>query len=310
MKAFRIYRKSFLALLLLTALTGTGAFAQQDPQSSLYMFNPLFFNPAYAGSRGAVNITGVFRYQWVGMEGSPKTGFLSVHAPFRNQSIGVGLTAVNDNIGARNNTSVFADFSFGIRLNKKEDRLAFGINGGVDYIQYNYQGLRVIDPSDANYQETFNSVAPNFGLGMYYYGERHYLGLSVPRLLESDISGGASDARLRRHYYVTAGYVFKFNTAVAFKPSLLVKLTENAPPTIDINTSFLIYNKFWIGGHYRYHESAGLNLAFHIGQSLYLGYAYDFPVNGLMLNQWGTHEVVLSLDLKTKRKAFLSPRYF
>lgn len=300
----------FAVLLGLSLVDLPKVHAQQDPQSSLYMFNPMFYNPAYAGSRGSINATTIYRHQWLRMEGAPKTGFLSVHGPIKNQSIGLGLSIANDNIGARNNFSAFANFSYAVRLNKKNHRLAFGVSGGVDYMQYNYNGLRVIDPTDPSYYETYNNAVPNFGFGVYYYGERHYFGVSTPRMLQNKFSNGTADARMKRHFYVTGGYVFKLSSTTEFKPSALIKITENAPVTFDLNANFLFFNKFWFGGQYRYHESAGLMAAFNITEWLNIGYAYDFPVNGLLLNQWGTHEVMLGFDFKTKKKSIMSPRYF
>ena len=55
-------------LIAIICLTSMSAFAQQDAQSSMYFFNPLQFNPAYAGSRGSLNITGLTRAQWAGWD--------------------------------------------------------------------------------------------------------------------------------------------------------------------------------------------------------------------------------------------------
>ena len=61
--------------------------AQQDAQSSLYLFNPLHFNPAYAGSRGSLNAVAIMRAQWVGVKGAPMSQFLSVHSPIYQKNM-------------------------------------------------------------------------------------------------------------------------------------------------------------------------------------------------------------------------------
>ena len=58
-------------LLILTFIISLQGFAQQDPQYSLYMFNPLGVNPGYAGSRDAISGVLVHRSQWVGLDGAP-----------------------------------------------------------------------------------------------------------------------------------------------------------------------------------------------------------------------------------------------
>lgn len=300
-----------LFLLILSLLFSGKIQAQQDEQSSMYMFNPLSFNPAYAGSRGTVNIAGTGRFQWVGMEGAPVTQFASVHAPFRSQSIGLGLTMIHDKIGARERTAVFANFSFGIRVNKKGDRLAFGVSGGVDINQYAFGNLNVNDPTEDIYYNGFFQANPNVGLGMYYYGDRHYIGISSPRLLETRINNNLSGNALQsRHFFLTGGYVFNLNSAVKFKPSALVKITPNAPLTFDVNASFLFYDRFWVGAMYRFHESIGANFSINITHWFALGYAYDYPINDLRTNQFGTHEVMVCFDFKTRKGNYISPRYF
>lgn len=285
--------------------------AQQDPQSSLYMYNPLYFNPAYAGSRGSFNIAAVGRFQWVGMPGAPMSQFVSIHAPVRAQSIGLGLSVVNDRIGARNNTSIYGNFAFAVRLNKKADRLAFGINGGVDLYQYDFNSLTVTDPTDPIYTTNYFQALPNFGLGIYYYGERHYVGVSAPRILESSIANDpSSTALLARHFFITGGYIFKLGSMVQLKPSALVKITPNAPVTFDINANVFLYERFNVGLMYRFHESVGVNLGFTIKNFLTIGYAYDYPINDLRTNQFGTHEVALMLDIWSKKRPYRSPRYF
>lgn len=305
------YSVFFISMMFM--ITTRVSYGQQDPQSSLYMFNPLMYNAGYAGSRGSVSALGAFRYQWIGYEGAPKTGYLSFHMPVKRQNIGLGFNMVNDNIGAWNNLSWYATFAYSLRLNKKNTRLSIGMNGGADYYQAYFSDLRVNDMNDANLAPV-NRVVPNFGLGIYMHGERFYVGASLPRILEMNLNPGnivqSTVSKVNRHYFIMAGYVFSLNSAVDFKPSFLVKMTENAPITFDINASFMFYKKFWIGGYYRYHESGGINMMFLINQKFYIGYAYDLPFNNLFRYQYGTHEIVLGIDLKPHKKAVLSPRYF
>ena len=310
--------KNYVLYILLAVLalgSVPGAYAQTEEQSSMYMFNPLLFNPAYAGSRGTLHGVGVARFQWVGIQGAPMSQFVSFDAPVANQNLGLGFHLSNDKIGARSRTSAFADISYGLKLNKKGDRLAFGMSAGVDWQVYDFNQVYTIDPTDPVYNYYASKVRPNFGAGLYYYGQRFYAGVSVPRLLRNRLgdNGNIGEALQRRNLYVTGGYVVKLSSVVQFKPSVLVKITENAPITFDLNANFLLFNTLWIGPMYRFNESVGLNTAIQIKDFMSFGYAFDFPINGLnafRTNQKGTHEVMISFDLKTKKKPYLSPRYF
>lgn len=289
--------------------------AQTEEQTTLYMFNPLLFNPAYAGSRGAVSIHALARFQWVGIDGAPSSQFLSVHSPLVNQNLGIGLHLSNDKIGARRRTSSFVDFAYHLRLNKRNHRLSFGISGGIDWHVFDFSRLNTLDQADPGYNTFTSKIQPNFGLGLYYYGDRHYIGFSVPRILKNRLTpdGLFGETLQRRHYYFTGGYVFRLSSVVDFKPSVLLKVTENAPVTFDVNLNFLFMNRLWIGPYYRFNESVGLNMAVIVKDMLTIGYSFDYPYNGLnamRTGHFGTHEAVLVVDIKNKKKILYSPRYF
>src|ERR1700744_681444 len=143
----------YIAVLIAIAMN---AAAQQETQQSMYFFNPLLTNPAYAGSQGALTVTGNVRDQWTGFKGAPKTQCLSIHSPLKNENIGIGLVVENDQLGATKTTSAFADFAYSIRLNKKNHRLAFGLQGGVDYYRTSFAPLSIIDNTDNVYLNGFN----------------------------------------------------------------------------------------------------------------------------------------------------------
>jgi type IX secretion system PorP/SprF family membrane protein len=297
-------------ILILIGIISLNANAQQDAQSSLYFFNPLNYNPAYAGSRGSLNFTGVHRSQWVGWDGAPTTQFLSVHAPVARKHVGIGGNLSYDRIGSRTNFTAMANFAYHMQLNSKNLRLALGASAGLNSNQYNFQSLIVTDQTDPTFLTANSSLKPNFGLGAYLYSKRAYLGFSVPKLLKSNIDNNTSNSFLQRHFFAAAGYAFPISTVFDIKPSVLVKYTKNAPVTVDVNVSAYFYKKLWVGALYRVNEGLGFNASYQINDKLMMGYAYDFPINKLSYKNWGSHEIVISIDLRSKNNAFISPRYF
>ena len=97
-----------LIVLLVSSFT---ALAQQEPLYTQYQFNMLSINPAYAGSRDALTATALYRAQWVGIEGAPRTATVTLHSPVINQHFGAGFSLVHDAIGPVNQTGVFLDLS-------------------------------------------------------------------------------------------------------------------------------------------------------------------------------------------------------
>jgi type IX secretion system PorP/SprF family membrane protein len=70
---------TIITILFLTL--NTVAFSQQDPQYTQYMYNQAIINPAYAGSNESLSLVSLYRNQWTGFEGAPKTLTVSAHTP-------------------------------------------------------------------------------------------------------------------------------------------------------------------------------------------------------------------------------------
>src|SRR5690606_14585162 len=95
----RMIKKYFLIPFLFLGISLQSLWAQQDAQYTQYMYNTMSVNPAYAGSRGQLSFAGLYRSQWVGLDGAPETFTLNLHSPIRNSRLGYGISIVNDNIG-------------------------------------------------------------------------------------------------------------------------------------------------------------------------------------------------------------------
>lgn len=303
-----------IAILLLSVST---AFSQQLPQFTQYMFNTISINPAYAGSRETFSAVGLHRSQWVGLEGGPETQTLSIHTPLRNEKIGLGLSFINDKLGYENFSYIYGDFSYTIQTGV-ESKLAFGIKGG--FTHYNLDEELLNDPSVVNdpfFNDVSNRWSPNIGAGLYWHTNRWYLGLSAPRILNTDYNKGRNGsidyvALERISYYVTGGYVFDLSENTKLKPSVLLKATNGAPLSFDISANFLFNETFWVGAGYRINESAaaiGGIADFQVSKQLRIGYAYEYPISDIRPYTSGTHEVLLMFEV-FKSKRIKSPRYF
>lgn len=312
----KTYKKIITAMI--ATIGGFAVHAQQDPMFTHYMYNTLSVNPAYAGSRDALTITLLHRSQWVDFKGAPMTQTLTVHSPIGNENIGLGLTVSNDKIGPVNNTGIFADFAYRIKLNQKS-KLALGVSAGVNIFQANLSALSLDQQADPSFQNNIaNRTTPNFGFGVYYSRERFYAGISAPNLLENRYSksslgnGNTIAGKERRHYYLIAGAMIKINENLAFKPSMLVKVTAAAPIQADLTASFVMMKILLIGAMYRTNDSFGILIGVDIIKQLHLGYSYDYSygVRTFRYN-YGSHEIMLRYDfIYSSKKQIHSPRYF
>jgi type IX secretion system PorP/SprF family membrane protein len=306
-----------ISLVLVTALGSMTAYAQQDPMYTHYMYNTISVNPAYAGSRDALTLTALHRSQWVGFSGAPLTQTFSMHAPLKNHPVGLGFSVMNDKIGPTNNTAIYADFAYIMRLTEKS-KLALGLSGGVNIFQANLMSRDLDQPGDAVFQTNVsNHVTPNFGFGIYYSRERFYAGISAPFLLQnsynvSNSHGDALVAKEQRHYFFIAGTMLKISDNLAFKPTTLVKVTAGAPVQADVTASFIIAKRLLLGAMFRTGDAFGALVGFDITDQFHVGYSFDWSY-GLSTGKYnnGSHEIVLRYDfLLFGKKQIHSPRYF
>lgn len=193
------------------------------------MYNATDINPAYAGSRGQISIFGLYRAQWVGLEGATKTNSFSVNAPLNNSRVGLGVSFLNDKIGPTVENTISADISYTIPAFETFD-LSFGIKSSANLFSFDASKLNPEDQNDLAFQNYKNKFTPNIGAGLYLHSDKAYVGVSVPYIIEinryNDNEIGIFKEKM--HYYLIAGYVFDLSSELKFKPAALAKIVEGA----------------------------------------------------------------------------------
>lgn len=301
-------KKFYIIIVLLVA---TQVYGQQDPQYTQYMYNMNVINPAYAGSRENLSFGLLYRSQWAGIDGAPRTGTFFGHTPV-GERVGLGLSVIADQVGPVKETNAYADFAYTLKLGGAH-RLAFGIKAGATFhdIGISPTQIDLIDPTDPFFQSS-NNVTPNIGAGFFYYTDNYYVSFSVPNILNSvhlDANGnklGSEEA----HYFLTGGYVFQLSPNTKLKPSFLVKSAFSAPTSFDVNLNALFFEKFEIGASYRLDDSFSGLVNFAITRNVRVGYSYDNVTSDIKRYAPASHEFILLFDLNFPKRVSRSPRYF
>ena len=320
----------YMAALAFATLAGVQTVhAQQEVQYSQYMFNMLAVNPAYAGSRDVLSMTALYRQQWAGLPGSPTTQSFTIDLPISKEKVGIGLQAYNDQIGVFKNTGVYASYAYRVKVSQKTT-LSMGVQGGATNLTGDLLGVqRTLTGGDADaaFSGNISRWLPNVGAGLYMSNDRGYIGFSCPSIIQNpfrDVTGAAdSTATQQRHYFLMMGFVVGLGRSLALKPSVLVKATRDAA-AFDFNLNLWIKDRIAIGGSWRTNnkdfsspfsnqngDAAIGMLEIQATDQFRLGYAYDFPLNGLKTkNVGGTHEVMLRYEFGYRKAKILTPRYF
>ena len=305
--------KKFITIISILACSITSN-AQQDPMLSQYMFNGLFLNPAYAGSHDYFSSTLLGRLQWMNFNGSPKTSLLAIDGPLREKTMGIGLIVANDNIGVTNQTDIYVNYSYNVRLGP--GNLAFGLKAGTSHYKAKVSDLIIWDPEDPRFAGDIQTAfVPKFGFGMYYYTDKWYTGISIPALMAYDKNytfnlniDKSSD--IRKHFYYTAGYVAEINERIKLKPSMLVKYQPAAPVEVDINLNVFYMDQIALGLSYRTQDAVVLMAEYQSNARFRVGYAYDITITPISNYSNGSHEVMIGYDFGKDIIATKTPRYF
>lgn len=297
---------------IITMLSVFGVAAQQDPQYTQYMYNTLSVNSAYAGSLGHLAITGIYRTQWVGLEGAPNTQSFTLDTPIA-KNLGLGLSVVSEEIGPTEEQYVDANFSYTIQSGLTH-KLSFGIKGGGRVINIDWTKGSHREP-DVQFRENItNKFLPVVGAGLYWHGERDYIGIAVPNFMTrerynyDDIADDLVNERM--HVYLIGGIVFDLSAHTKFKPAVLVKYVAGAPLIADFSANFMFNNAFALGVSYRTGDSLSALASLQITPQFNVGYAYDYTTTELQTYNSGTHEIMLRFELVSRKKGLKSPRFF
>ncbi|WP_242693222.1 PorP/SprF family type IX secretion system membrane protein [Sabulibacter ruber] len=321
-KMHRFSRLVFLVVFLFPLLVE----AQQLPQFSHYGFNGQFISPGYAGVKGQTELNVLYRYQWLGYDGtfdtggSPRTALFSVSAPISALKSGIGLVVMKDEIGA---VDVFyTQLAYSYHLNLGGGTLGIGVQGG--FTNMSKGGYRANDIGDT--RVPFNSSDRKFdmGAGLWFQHENWYAGAGITNLLGSvyefeneDRTGAMGTVTGEKHLMVTGGYELELSDMIDVTPTVLLKQDINAGVTsLETGARATFNDKFWGGVGYRFGEAITGLLGVYLlkDNALSFGYAFDYTAVGTDAKSATSHEVMLGYRLPKPRNntkpPIRTPRYF
>lgn len=304
-----------ILIVILLFLSAVSLQAQQRPVQSLYMFDPLLLNPAYAGTQVQLSATAIYRNQWINLEGAPKTMTGTVHSGFLRNRLGLGLIFTDDQIGIHHDVSVYGAYAYRINLSKRTT-LSMGIQGGFNNIKSDYNKLSLKNPGDPNLIGVLQKLNPNVGSGLYLRHNSYFLSFSVPYMINNTVFDFEDQtiglSRQRRYYYLMAGTKVPLSEYIDFFPGLLMRLQDRAPYSMDLNGTMVLYKTVGLGLSYRNSDGFIGLFELQLNDNFHVGYSYDFTASDLNQFSAGTHEIMLNYRVRITRihKGLECPSYW
>jgi type IX secretion system PorP/SprF family membrane protein len=318
--------KKLLTILIAFAAT-TQLNAQQRPHYTQYILNNYILNPALTGIENYIDVKISARDQWLGLDGAPRTAYISAHGPIGKKDLkttatsfnipgenprgnsywenytaseshhGAGVMMVSDKTGLYNRFSANLSYAYHMGLSPKTN-LSAGFAAGIQKVSYDRSKATPVDPSDPSIGSSsvmLSKIRPDLSAGLWLYGSDYFAGASVQQALPQKVAfvDDTLGFRLTPHYFLTAGYRYLVNDDINILPSAMIKYGSGNGTQFDLNVKAQYRDLLWIGGSYRFQEGYAGMLGLNVGNTFNVGYSYDFTTSNLNTVSRGTHEIVI-----------------
>jgi len=330
-------------IIVLFVIAGLQLRAQQRPQYTQYVFDPVLVNPAVSGIENYTDVKAGYRSQWTGLQGAPVTSFFTINAPLGRNFIegdatqspangdnplgraftqtymaaephhGIGLTVVTDKAGPIRQTNFDATYAYHLGISPTLN-LAVGVSAGISNYTLNTAEVTTEFSDPAINGGNYNQFKPDVGAGLWAYSSTYFIGASVQQLLPQTISFSSNSiynqGKTVPHFFFTAGYKLFLDDDITLLPSVMAKVVNPVPVSYDLNLKLAFRDHFWIGGAYRESDAVAGMIGFNIGSFLSFGYSYDYTTSNLNTVSNGTHEIVIGIFLNNRYKVTCPQRTF
>lgn len=293
-----------IVLFVITVLPFSAA-GQHSIVYSQYLFNGLLINPAYAGSHVQLSATLTYRNQWVNFAGAPVTGTFGAHTALYKGKVGVGLLTTVDRIGSYSNTGFFGNYAYMIKDPIRKGVFSMGISAGFNNYNADFSDLNLRSVQDQTFSGFMSELKPNFGAGVFYYNDKFFGGLSVPTILTHSelFNGPLEQLQTPRFYYMYGGVKFPLDPRtkkVILTPSLLARVQDGTPLSVDFNLSIAFEELISLGSSYRSGDGAITYINFKLSEKFYVGYSYDWTVSDVRMYSRGSHEIMINYRVRLR----------
>jgi len=294
-----------LFTLFLISLFSFAVQAQELSVYNQYIFNNFLMNPAVAATHSYTTVSFTGRQQWVGFEGAPRLGTLSIHSGInlgdkkkKDRLLGLGGYMYNEKSGTINRFGFLAAVAYSFPMNRTTN-ISFGASVAGHQFSMNQRDLTTFVENDPAIQKETELIyiVPEFNFGFYILTDNFFVGASA-ELNKPEINfheNGTFDSNRAKYYFFTSGYKYDINEYVVFEPSFVVKYTSDLEVDFDVNAK-LYYENFWMGVSYRNKKAFMGLIGFNV-ERYYFGYAYEYGLNDIRDYSSGSHEILLSVRL-------------
>ena len=316
-------------VLIISLISGPCSFLKaQDAYFSQFFMNPVYMNPAYAGSMKVPRAGVQYRDQWPAFNKAYTTYFASLDTYLPAIKSGIGLLAFNDVQGNGIYTESSFKFIYSKEINLNPEWTMYGsITAGAQFNSLNFSRLTFADglypingqnqPTEETMPDNNNHLFPDFGAGILFFNDKYFFGLAGDHLSEPDQSIYSAYPN-----HLPGKYTMHFEMNLPwFHPGHWRKFCKLNPNFIiqsqgkEQNMTYGIYANrkgisLGIWNRLTTRKSADMIfMAGFIGKQFKTAVTYDFNISGVGLQSHGAAEITISYLLKSPGKKSIFPFY-
>ena len=309
----KIFKRLIIACAFLTIQLGANA---QDPTFTQFYANPLYLNPAFAGSNGCPRFAMNYRNEWPQLTGNYVTYSASYDQYFKNITGGFGVLATHDQQGQGTiKTSMLGlIYSYHASLNRKW-KLMFGARASWYQKSLDWDKLTfgdMIDPRRGFIYATGD--VPRGGTrgffdasaGIVIFNKRFFAGFATHHLNTPNESMIIGDSKLPLRFTghmgaeIQLGTKSKYSNTTSIMPNVIYQY-QNGFQELSVGT-YIKYGAFNAGAWYRNRDAFILSIGINTGK-FKIGYSYDVTVSKLNNGvSGGSHEISMGINVNCKSK--------
>lgn len=290
--------KIFSVLVLVLSMSTVKA--QQQPNYLFYQQNMSVINPAYSGSQG--QYLGMnYSSSWVGVSEAPRSATLVYNTSVKNNAAW-GFSYLTDRVYVENQGIVSIDYSYKVQFSE-ETQLYLGIKGGALYNALDLDGLnRITYDTNQALNGIENFMNPLLGIGAYVKGEKGFLGISAPNILNTrrykEVNGVAVTATDRPNFYVSGGLNIELSHQIELEPSILYRFVSGAPNLVTAFANINFNNQVKVGTGISNNNYVSGLILFTGLERMDIGYGYEMGQrNSSVALRANSHELVIRYQL-------------
>jgi type IX secretion system PorP/SprF family membrane protein len=315
----------FLATLSIIGIAGIQEAKAQDAEFTQFYANPLYLNPAFAGTARCPRLCMNYRNQWPSLSGTFVTTSASYDQHVETIQGGLGLIVLNDRAAQStlNTTTVSGIYSYQQPITKK-----FSIKAGLQatYFQKSLDWSKLtfgdmIDPRKGFIYETADIPRGgrvsnvDFSAGILGFSDKFYGGFAVHHLNEPNESLIVGVSRLPMKFTVHAGAIIPIqkkrkDDQATISPNVLYRRQgefQQLNLGLYVNKGPLVAGIWFRGLLFgeKYRDSFITTIGIQT-DVVRFGYSYDVTISELTPSTGGSHEVSLTInfDCRAKKKKF------